>query len=125
MGKEKTQILKSDVLLAVAEIADQEFWNFNRQIDTDKLRSLPPEEYAVMGAYYHHWRMGEPAKRHVRLAVLSTVRQGASLTVDMPEDFFHRHFPDIEIVGQLDEPAPADWQPPEHKPMCIDDILLS
>jgi hypothetical protein len=75
-------------------------WDYNRQLDPDKLASLPELNFPVTQAFIHEYRHFQKCEPHVRCVVLVPAppsdgvrsRRGRTeLThciVDVPTDFF-------------------------------------
>jgi hypothetical protein len=78
--------LRRSHLVEIADNADR--WDYNRQLDSEAIRTLPDDEtivYPVTMNFQHEHRYGEPCEPHMRLIV--GLPEGSALA-DIPLDYF-------------------------------------
>jgi hypothetical protein len=81
----------------MADNADR--WDFNRQLDSHAVRSLPKDRhlaYPVIQQLVHEHRHFEPCEPHIRLVVDI---QGAVAIADVPMDYFDK-LPKLYVVSK-------------------------
>jgi hypothetical protein len=75
----------------LCEIADNaERWNYNRQLDSKGIRTLPKNRqivYPVIQTLLHEHRNGEPSELHMRLVV--ALPKGIAIA-DVPLNYFEK-----------------------------------
>jgi hypothetical protein len=83
-------------------------WDYNRQLDPEKIGTLPDFNFPVKLAFFHRHRHGQPCEPHVRCVVLIS-RQHPSFVAAYP-DRFERTYAIVDVPTDFFRALPRSCQ---------------